>query len=144
MSCRLIDFALVVLKLLMLKVCVIIDISKIKFFNFSGNEIVNPNTISGNLTATISDYLPQSAMIHNMFGNMWSNKSNIYDSDWWKFDQENFRICEDLLKNDELNINPNLSRGINFTPSPPCFFSLNNSETVKALTIILQHSVTFC
>ena len=70
MAYRLIDFALVVLKLLMLKVCVIIDISKIKFFNFSGNEIVNPNTISGNLTATISDYLPQSAMIHNMFGNM--------------------------------------------------------------------------
>ena len=144
MACRLIDFALVVLKLLMLKVCVIIDISEIKFFNFSGNEIVNPNTISGNLTATISDNLPQSAMIHNMFGNMWSNKSNIYDSDCWKFDQENFRICEDLLKNDEVNINPNLSRGINFTPSPPCFFSLNNSETVKALTIILQHSVTFC
>ena len=40
MVCRLIDFALVVLKLLMFKVCVIIGISKIKFFNFFGTERV--------------------------------------------------------------------------------------------------------
>ena len=38
MVCRLIDFALVVLELLMFKVCGIIGISKIKFFNFSSNE----------------------------------------------------------------------------------------------------------
>ena len=38
MVCRLIDFALVVLKLLMFKVCVIIGISKIKFFNFSSSK----------------------------------------------------------------------------------------------------------
>ena len=40
MVCRLIDFALVVLKLLMFKVCVIVGISKIEFFNFSGTERV--------------------------------------------------------------------------------------------------------
>ena len=40
MVCRLIDFALVVLKLLMFKVCEIIKISKIKFFNFLGTERV--------------------------------------------------------------------------------------------------------
>ena len=40
MVCRLIDFALVVLKLLMFKVCGIIGISKIEFFNFSGTERV--------------------------------------------------------------------------------------------------------
>ena len=34
MVCRLIDFALVVLELLMFKVCGIINISKIEFFNF--------------------------------------------------------------------------------------------------------------
>ena len=39
--CRLIDFAFVVLQLLMFKVCVIIGISKMEFFNFSGNERVN-------------------------------------------------------------------------------------------------------
>ena len=40
MVCWLIDFVLVVLKLLMFKVCVIIGISKIEFFNFSGAERV--------------------------------------------------------------------------------------------------------
>ena len=43
MVCRLIDFALVVLMLLMFKVCVIIGISKIEFFNFSGTERVKQN-----------------------------------------------------------------------------------------------------
>ena len=41
--CRLIDFALVVLELLMFKVCGIIGISKIEFFNFPGNERVKQN-----------------------------------------------------------------------------------------------------
>ena len=43
---RLIDFAVVVLKLLMFKVCVIIGISKIEFFNFSGTERVKCNSIT--------------------------------------------------------------------------------------------------
>ena len=38
MLCRLIDFALVVVKLLTVKACGIIGISKIKFFNVSGSE----------------------------------------------------------------------------------------------------------
>ena len=40
---RLIDFALVVLKLRMFKVCGITGISKIKFFNFFRTERVKPN-----------------------------------------------------------------------------------------------------
>ena len=40
MVCRLIDFPLVVLKLLMFEVCVIIGISNIGFFSFSGTERV--------------------------------------------------------------------------------------------------------
>ena len=40
MACRLIGFVLLVLKLLMFKVCGIIGISKIKFFNCSGIERV--------------------------------------------------------------------------------------------------------
>ena len=39
--CKLIDLALVVFRLLIFKVCGIIVISKIEFFNFSGNEKVN-------------------------------------------------------------------------------------------------------
>ena len=40
MVCRLIDFVFVVLKIMLFKVCGVIGISKIKFFNFSGNERV--------------------------------------------------------------------------------------------------------
>ena len=43
MEGSLIDFALVVLKLLMFKVCVISGISKIKIFNFPGTERVEKN-----------------------------------------------------------------------------------------------------
>ena len=44
-----------------------------------------------------------------MFGNISGNKSNIYERDWSKFDQENFIPdyfsvdWEDLLKINELN-----------------------------------------
>ena len=46
--------------------------------------------MSGNLTATIFDHLPQFAVIPNMFGNIASNKSNTYEREWSKFDRENF------------------------------------------------------
>ena len=62
------------------------------------------------MTATISDHLPQSAIIPNMFGNISGNKSNIYDKGWSKFDRANFILdhfsvdWEDVLKIDELNV----------------------------------------
>ena len=62
------------------------------------------------MTTTISDHLPQFAIIPNIFGNISANKSNIYERDWSKFDQENFILdyfsvdWEDLLKIDELNV----------------------------------------
>ena len=65
----------------------------------------------GNLTATISDHLPQFAIIPNMFGKFTSNKYNIYETDWYKYDWEKFILdyfCiewENLLKIDELNVN---------------------------------------
>ena len=74
------------------------------------SNVIDPDIISGNLTATISDHLPQFAIIPNIFGNISRNKSNIYERDWSKFDQENFIIdyfsvdWEDLLKTDELNV----------------------------------------
>ena len=43
MVCRFIGFSLVVLKLLVLKVCEITDISKIEFLNFSDTESVKQN-----------------------------------------------------------------------------------------------------
>ena len=73
------------------------------------SNVIDPDIISGNLTATISDHLPQFAIIPNMFGNILGNKSNIYEREWSKFDQENFILdyfsvdWEDLLKIDDLN-----------------------------------------
>ena len=61
------------------------------------------------MTATISDHLPQFAIIPNLFGNISGNKSNIYERDWSISDRENFILdyfsvdWEDLLKIDELN-----------------------------------------
>ena len=45
-----------------------------------------------------------------MFGNILGNKSNIYESNWLKFDRENFIMyyfpvyCEYLLKINEMNV----------------------------------------
>ena len=73
------------------------------------SNVIYPDIISGNLTVTISDHLPQFTIIPNMFGNISGNKSNIYERGWSKFDQEHFILdylsvdWEDLLKTDELN-----------------------------------------
>ena len=73
------------------------------------SNVIDPDIISGNLTATISDHLPQFSIIPNMFGNIPGNKSNVYKRDWSKFDRESFILgyffveWEDLLKIDELN-----------------------------------------
>ena len=73
------------------------------------SNVIDPDIISSNLTATISDHLPQFAIIPNMFGNISGNKSNIYERDWSKFDRENFILdyfsvdWKGLLKIDELN-----------------------------------------
>ena len=74
------------------------------------SNVIDPDIISGNLTTTISDHLPQFVLIPHMFGNILCNKSNIYERDWSKFDQKNFILdyfsadWEDLLKIDELNV----------------------------------------
>ena len=68
------------------------------------SNVIDLDKISGNLTATISDHLPQFAIIPNMFANIPSNKSNIYERDWSKFDREHLILdyfsvdWEDLLK----------------------------------------------
>ena len=74
------------------------------------SRIIDPDIMSGNLTATISDHLRQFAIIPNMFGNITSNKSNIYERDWSKSDREKLVLdyfsidWEDLLKINELNV----------------------------------------
>ena len=56
------------------------------------SNVIDPDIISGNLTATISDHLPQFSIIPNMFGNIPRNKSNIYEGDWSKFDRKLYSI----------------------------------------------------
>ena len=51
------------------------------------SNVIDLDIISSNLTATISDHLPQFAVIPNMFDNILGNKSNFYERDWSKFDQ---------------------------------------------------------
>ena len=74
-------------------------------------NITLPDSISGNLTATISDHLPQFLIVSNIFSNPPSNKSNIYERDWSNFDQENFILdyfsidWNETLKIEEQNIN---------------------------------------
>ena len=73
------------------------------------SNAIDPDIISGNLTATIPHHLPQFSIIPDMFDNISGNKSNIYERDWSKFEQENFILdyfsvdWESLLKTDELN-----------------------------------------
>ena len=75
-----------------------------KFWN-----VIDLDIIPGNRTATISDHLPQFAIVSNMVYNISGNKHNNYERDWLKFDRENFILVyfsddwEDLLKIDELN-----------------------------------------
>ena len=80
------------------------------------SNVIDQDIISGNLTATISDHLPQLSIILNMFGNISGNKSNIYERDWSKFDRENFILdhfsidWENFLKTDELNADSSTRR----------------------------------
>ena len=41
------------------------------------SNVIDPDIISGDLTGTISDHLPQFSIIPNMFDNISDNKSNI-------------------------------------------------------------------
>ena len=50
------------------------------------SNVIDPDIISGSLTATISDHLLQFSIISNMFDNISGNKSNIYEQDCSKFD----------------------------------------------------------
>ena len=75
------------------------------------SNIISPEAISGNLTSTISDHLPQFMIVPNVFSNPPSNKANIFERDWSNFDQENFILdyfsidWDVALKLDEQNVN---------------------------------------
>ena len=76
------------------------------FSNYIFHEI-----ISGNISATISDHLPQFLFVPNILPNPSTQKSNFYERDWSKFKQENFirdyfdTDWADLLQIDQQNVN---------------------------------------
>ena len=53
------------------------------------SNVISHEVISGNITATISDDLPQFLFLPNVLSNPSYQKSNIYEEDWSKFVQEN-------------------------------------------------------
>ena len=63
--------------------------SKALTYNIFSNFIFH-ETISGNITATISDHLPEFSFVPNILSNSSTQKSNLYERDWSKFKQENF------------------------------------------------------
>ena len=66
-----------------------------------------PNIISGNLTASISDHLPKFLVAPNIFFNASYPKSNNYERDWSRFDQENFVLDYFSVEWNKVLISPN-------------------------------------
>ena len=66
-----------------------------------------PNTIYSNLTASILDDLPQFLVARNIFFNVSYPKSNNYERDWSRFDQENFALYYFLINWDNLLLSSN-------------------------------------
>ena len=62
------------------------------------SSIISHEVISGNITATMSDHLPQFLFAPNVLSNPSCQKSNIYERDWSKFIQQNFVL--DYFDND--------------------------------------------
>ena len=75
------------------------------------SNVISKDIISGNITATISDHLPQFLISPNTFANPPSSKSNVFERDWSNFDQDNFVLgyfdidWPSVLKLDEKNVN---------------------------------------
>ena len=54
------------------------------------SNVITPNSISSNLTAAISEHLPQYLIAPEIFPNLSSTKLNTFERDWSKFNQEIF------------------------------------------------------
>ena len=74
------------------------------------SNVITPNNISGNITVTISDHLPQFLIAPDIFSNPSSRKLNIFERDRSKSDQENFILdylsvdWENLIKSVNGNV----------------------------------------
>ena len=75
------------------------------------SNVLSCEAISGNITATISDHLPQFLLAPNVLPNHLSNKSNILEKDLSKFNKDNFILdyfdknSSEILQLDQHNVN---------------------------------------
>ena len=89
------------------------------------SNVISKDIISGNITATISDHLPQFLIYPNTFTDPSSNKSNAFERDWSNFDQENFVLdyfdidWPNILKLDERNVNSATNNFLDIINSVP-------------------------
>ena len=83
------------------------------------SNFVSPEIISGNITATISDYLPQFSFVPNILSNPSTKKSNYYEIESFNLNKKTLyltiliKIGLDLLQIDEQNVNLSMSSFLN-------------------------------
>ena len=74
------------------------------------SNLITPNNILGNLTALISDHLPQFLIAADIFSNPSSTKLDLFEKDWSKFGLENFIL--DYLSVDWENLIKSVNRNV--------------------------------
>ena len=83
------------------------------------SNFISPDIISGNITATISEHLPQFSFAPNILSNLLTQQPDYYERDRSKFKQENFILdyfdkdWADLLQIDQQNVNLSLDSFLN-------------------------------
>ena len=83
------------------------------------SNIFSSEIISGNLTATISDHLPQFLFAPTILSNPFYNRSNIFERHWSKFNKENFILdyfeknWSDILQLDLQNVDLSIESFLN-------------------------------
>ena len=101
------------------------------------SNILSSEIISGNLTATISDHLPQFLFAPNILSNPSYNRSNIFERDWSKFNKENFildyfeKTWSDVLQLDQQNVDLSIESFLNNINSILDSNPLKGSKSIK-------------
>ena len=113
------------------------------------SNFISPDIISGNITATISDHLPQFSFVPNILSNPPTQKSSYYKRDWSKFKQENFILdyfdkdWVDFLQVDQQNVNLSLDSFLDVHTSLRKFNKYKLKFKIKPwITPALQKSVS--
>ena len=108
--------------------------------DISSNMAV-PNIISGDLTASILDHLPQFFVAPIIFFNASYPKSNNYERDWARFDQENFVLDYFSVEWDNFLLSPNTNTEKSFKTFIEQFESL--LDTYAPLKKISKNKLKF-